>query len=132
MNKTDYLSRYKILIVALGVSLLWHTFWLSAVKVVSSPEAKERVRFSKVSFFGPFHNRGPINLRVQPKERGFLEKRYFKVIERGAVDARSQNGKTRYRYESTSSAGIAYSQTMTSLIDESLGGSRPEPDYDAE
>lgn len=72
----------RIFIFAIVASALWHIFWLSAVTVVSAPDRTGPLKFSRVSFLGPILEMKTPSLRVEPKERSFLEKRYITVLDR--------------------------------------------------
>ena len=117
--------------MALAVSLVWHLFWLSAVKVVTEPANRKAIKFSKVSFLGPFLERGAINLKVQPKERAFLEKRYLKAAG-DSIGYAPQHEGTAYKYEPDGRTHILNDRSMAGLIDEALTAPGPEPDYSAE
>jgi hypothetical protein len=75
----------KALAVAVIVSAIWHLFWLSAITVVSSPQAGPRVKFSKVSFLGPILEAAPTQMQAAPAERSPLEKRYLAGVGRAAL-----------------------------------------------
>lgn len=132
MNDMISLSRYRIFIAAIVISFLWHMFWLSAVKIVSAPSIGKPVKFSKVSFLGPFLARGAISLRVQPKEKGFLEKRYRMMAANTAGGGVVQQGGEVYRYEPDAGARLLDGRSMADFVDEALAGPRPEPDYSGE
>jgi len=78
------IKKYKILIAAIGISLGWHLFWISVVKVVASPIPAKTVRFGAVSFLGPMASRSGMEFKLSPKRRSFLEKRYLSRL--GAVE----------------------------------------------
>jgi len=129
MNSMANIFKYRILILALGVSLLWHLFWLSAVKIVSAPKQHAPVKFSKVSFLGPFLERGAINLRVQPKERAFLEKRYTDLSSGIVGDDTSGEDISARKYEPGVNADSLTERGLVALIDEALSGAKEEPGY---
>jgi hypothetical protein len=132
MNDMLSLFRYRIFITAIAASLLWHVFWLSAVKVVSEPANRRAVKFSKVSFLGPFLERGAINLRVQPRERAFLEKRYLLTAGNFAGDTAPRQEAEAYKYEPDGTERLLSDKNMANFIDEALAGPKPEPDYSVE
>ncbi|MFA5146311.1 MAG: hypothetical protein WC515_02895 [Candidatus Omnitrophota bacterium] len=70
----------RIFITAFAASLVLHVFWLSMVTVVSPPVDAKKTRFSKVAFLGPILERGVFKVGIGPRERTFLEERYFKNI----------------------------------------------------
>lgn len=115
-------SKYKILIIAISVSFIWHIFWLSAVKVVIVPNKIEPVRFSKVSFLGPILSRGIIEAKAV-QERSILEKRYLYAI----AKARFKNGIGSEMLSSSVRAGIFSEERLNPFIDEALSGSKLEP-----
>src|SRR3989338_790502 len=68
-------------VLALIFSFAWHIFWLSAVAVVVNPKETGPAKFSKISFLGPILGKGAISVRIEPRERSLLEKRYLKGVE---------------------------------------------------
>ena len=83
----------KIFVGAIIVSICWHLFWLSAVTIVSTPSKQAPVKFSKVSFLGPILERGPLEMRIEPRQRSILEKRYLTDVERIAAGAKALQAK---------------------------------------
>jgi hypothetical protein len=79
MMKRNDLSGYRILMIAITVSLIWHVFWLSAIKIVSSQTPKSPVRFSKIAFLGPILSGLNMEVRASPASREMLEIRYRKI-----------------------------------------------------
>lgn len=71
---------YKIFVLAILISLVWHIAWLSMVKVVVVPNRTNSVKFSKISFLGTLLSKGTSTLTAQPREQTFLEKRYLEKI----------------------------------------------------
>lgn len=117
----------RVFISAVLVSIVWHIFWMLAIKVVVVPTKTEPIRFSKVSFLGPILGRSVPELRIEPKKQTFLEKRYIRKIEEMLFD----------RYE----LDIKYIDTKGELlsdkklsyqIKDAISGSKIEPIYDLE
>ncbi|MFA6141727.1 MAG: hypothetical protein WC738_00335 [Candidatus Omnitrophota bacterium] len=72
----DLLSKNRILIIAVALSLGLHLFWIASIKIVmKSGYSGGPVKFSKVSFLGPVYMAGSVELKAPPKEISFLEKR---------------------------------------------------------
>jgi len=70
-------SEFRIFVIAIAASIMLHIFWISAVKIVTSPPDEGRVKFSKVSFLGPASGPGGLSeFKVAPQSASFLEKRY--------------------------------------------------------
>ncbi len=122
------LLKNRVFIIALAVSLLWHLFWISTIKIISKPGRSGKVKFARVSFLGPILNKGTLELKVRPKDRSFLEKRYMRAAA-GMPDkdiARSATGA--FKYKPRLSPQMKYEDKLVDLIDESLSGQKPEPD----
>jgi len=75
------MKKYKILIAAIGISLGWHLFWISAINVVASPIPAKVIKFGKVSFLGPMASRSGMEFKLSPRQRSFLEKRYLSRLD---------------------------------------------------
>ncbi len=118
------MKKYKILVAAIGISLGWHLFWISAVSVVASPIPAKVIKFGKVSFLGPKASRSGMEFKLSPKQRSFLEKRYLSrldAVARGrevAVDS----GYAGYEPELQTENGI------TGFIANAVAGAKAEPD----
>lgn len=124
--KIDF-SKYRILIIAISVSFLWHAFWLFAVKIVDRPSRIEPVKFSQVSFLGPILGQRGFDFRIKPNERSFLEKRYFEHIgsvlgSGGKGDNYIYNG----HYEDKNRA-YPIEKSMPYLVIQALGENKIEP-----
>lgn len=65
----------------MGISLGWHLFWISAVKVVASPVPAKTIKFGSVSFLGPMSSRSGMEFKLSPRHRSFLEKRYLSRLD---------------------------------------------------
>ena len=128
----NIISDYRILALAVLVSLLWHLFWLSAIKIVVREPKNGPVKFSGVSFLGPVFERGAMNLKVQPRERVFLEKRYFDRLIK-LPDGPGARAEFSYvRDEAGSKPDISGDKRLAAMVDEALGSSKLEPDNMAE
>jgi len=69
-------------ILAILFSAAWHVFWLSTITVVTAPKETGAISFSKVSFLGPILQRSVLEVRIDPSQRSFLEKRCLDTAER--------------------------------------------------
>ncbi|MFA6320840.1 MAG: hypothetical protein WCY36_03175 [Candidatus Omnitrophota bacterium] len=123
---------YRVFFIAIIASFLWHIFCLSAVKIVSRADSVQPVKFSKVSFLGPFLGKGGMDLQVRPKERAFLEKRFLEAF--NSLPELPASGTTPAigLFESDKGVHRFRDETMTMLIDESLGSDKPELVYEEE
>ena len=118
------MKKYKILIAAIGISLGWHLFWISAINVVASPIPAKVIKFGKVSFLGPMAARSGMEFKLSPRQRSFLEKRYLSrldAVAQGRVIS-VDSGYAGYEPESQAESGI------TGFIANAVGGSKAEPD----
>ena len=123
---------YRILIIAIFVSLAWHLFWISTISIVSRPDPSSKVKFSKVSFLGPLLGGGAMELQARPKERSFLEMRYLGVernLLQGPVQAVT---KSIDKYEGGNDAYHLRDERATALIDDALSGEKLEPSREEE
>ena len=68
---------WRIFVLAILASLVWHLFWLSTIAIISNPTNARSAKFSKVSFLGPLLGKSSMELQARPKERSFLEMRYL-------------------------------------------------------
>ena len=80
------LFHLNFLIIAIMISLAWHLLWIAAIKIVIAPDQPAYVKFSKVSFLGPASVSGNAELRLEPKARSFLERRYRAKTENLSID----------------------------------------------
>ena len=131
MVKKNDLSGYRILIIAIAVSLLWHIFWLSAVKIVSSPMPRSPVKFSKVSFLGPILTGVGMEVRASPVSRSMLERRYRKMAGEVFYDEYISGWVPDSKYDGKGPAG-GRDQKLSYIIDQAALGEKLEPDYAAE
>ena len=118
------MKKYKVLIAAIGISLGWHLFWMSAVKVVASPVPSKAIKFGNVSFLGPMASRSGMEFKLSPRQRSFLEKRYLSSLDAVAPDRviTVDPGYVNYEPQSQAEAGI------TGFIENAVAGSKAEPD----
>jgi hypothetical protein len=126
MIKNNGLSGYRILVIAIFISLGWHLFWLSAVKIVSAPARTEPVKFSKVSFLGPILTKVGVDFRVQPASRSFLEKRFASGVSDTRINAAVPAGQPAFEGGAPDSSS---DRKMSSLIDEAVSGTKLVPDF---
>lgn len=118
------MKRHKILIAAIGISLGWHLFWISAVKVVASPVPAKTIKFGSVSFLGPMASRSGMEFKLSPKHRSFLEKRYLSRLD-SVVPSRvvtADPGYIGYEPESNVENGI------TDFVSKAVAGIKEEMD----
>lgn len=85
MTKTDSVQQvrggdqqagYKVLSAAILISLAWHLFCMSVVKVIPAKAGPSQVRFSKVAFLGQILSKVSLGVKAGTRERTFLEKRF--------------------------------------------------------
>ena len=117
------MKKHKILIAAIGISLGWHLFWISAINVVASPIPSKIIKFGKVSFLGPMASRSGMEFKISPKQKSFLEKRYLSrldAVARGGATS-LEPGYIDYEPESRAENGI------TGFIANAVAGSKAEP-----
>ena len=123
---------YRIFAIAILASLLWHLFWLSTITIVAKPESARPVKFSKVSFLGPLLGNGTMELQARPKERSFLEKRYFEAVKSLSWQSETAADTTIDSYEGANDAYYLRDERMVAYIDDALEGKKLEPSYDEE
>lgn len=117
----------RIFNLAIMISIAWHIFWISMVNVVVTSEETNPIKFSKVSFLGPILERGVLELKIRPRERSFLEKRYLLVI------SKLDEGETaQHAYQTNWNIKIdglkkKNDTKLTHFIEEALGGLKIEP-----
>ncbi len=129
--KNNFISRYRVLTMAIAISLAWHLLVLSAVKVVSSPMPKSIVKFSKVAFLGPILSKVSMDLRASPAGGSLLELRYRDtVIKMAGSKPVNDNSFSPFSdgFQSTLGDDPAY----LGMVDEALSREKPEPDYQDE
>jgi len=122
---------YDVLLIAIFLSFIWHVAWLSVI-TIAAPRPAGPVRFSKVSFLGPILARGAMELKVRPKERSFLEKRYLDKAGRTSLAAGMAEGLSYAGYEPKKNFDILTSGAFASLVDEAVAGQKLEPGYSAQ
>jgi hypothetical protein len=130
--KRERAAGYRILAFAVLFSLAWHLFWLAMVKVVApAPAPASQASFSKVAFLGRIFAKAGMEVRSQPAERSFLEKRYNELAARiaptsGAPYVSMDAAATEPAGRRPQDDAIIY------LINEALGETKAEPDYGSE
>lgn len=113
------------------ISLFWHLFWLSAIKIVTVPGATQPVKFSKVSFLGPILEHGAIELGLKPQDRSFLEKRYPLIMD-SMLNWSEQTGPSGLEYGVPDDIHFSGDDKLEILIGEAVRGNKLEPVYDTE
>lgn len=125
-------NKYNILAIAVMLSLIWHLFWISAIKVVVMPNRTEPVRFSKVSFLGPILTKVTMDVRAEPRKQSFLEKRYLDCVDNSVWPEKIVPDSARLKFDNDKTLRIIEESRMTGLIDEVLGAAKMTPSYSAE
>ena len=120
---------YKIFVLAILISLVWHITWLSMIKVVVVPNRTNPVKFSKVSFLGTLLSKGASTpLTAQPKEQTFLEKRYLTKIGKRPYSDSSAEKSTYTKYEKRTEGSHTLSdQSLKGLIETAISDVKIEP-----
>ena len=130
INRNDF-SGYRMLTIAIAISLVLHVFWLSAIKIVSSRMPESSVKFSKIAFLGPILSGINMEVRASPASRGMLEIRYRKIAGKTsygeAAFAKIQDSKYEYR-----TASGRTDEALASVIGDAACGEKLEPDFPAE
>jgi hypothetical protein len=121
------LSKYKILSYAILASLVWHLFWLSAVKVVVSKPPQAALKFGRVSFLGPILSRNAIELKISPRQRSLLEKRYLAELE-DIMTSPLQYGPGRRPGYDAKASPIVSDRDIKRFVEEAVAGAKLEPD----
>jgi len=122
------LSKYRILMLAIAISFLWHMFWLFAIKIVDRPSQIETVKFSQVSFLGPILGGRGFGLRIKPQDRSFLEKKYFNSIGNIANASQVRMPPAQLRYDADKSSFRPNDRMISSYVRQSLESQKIEPD----
>ncbi|MBN1526044.1 MAG: hypothetical protein JW919_00460 [Candidatus Omnitrophica bacterium] len=123
------LYRSRVLIFAILFSLFLHVFWIVVVKIVATHPASERVKFSKVSFLGSILERGMLEVRIEPRQRDPLEKRYLSDVDtltRGFM-ARQARGGCEDRAGEASFRGA--DEALPARIKDAISGPKAQPAY---
>ncbi len=131
MMKKNDLSGYRMLMIAIAVSLIWHVFWLSAIKIVSGRMPKSSVKFSKVAFLGPILSGLNMEVRASPASRGMLEIRYRKIAGQTSYGEDAPAKAHGSRREDRTVFGRT-DQALVSVIGDATCGKKLEPDFPAE
>lgn len=118
-------TRNRIFILAILASLAWHVLWLSMITVVA-PTVREPVKFSKVAFLGPILDRGVMEVRVNARERSFLENRYLELMQSVVP---MKDGMSGGKFV-TSKTSRSLNDKLIYLIDEAASGPKVEPPLD--
>lgn len=120
---------YKIFVLAILISLIWHVAWLSMIKVVVVPNRTIPVKFSKVSFLGTLLSKGAgTPLTAQPREQAFLEKHYLSNLGRGPYGDNPAEKSTYVKYERRAEESHALrDQSLKGLIEMAISDVKIEP-----
>lgn len=125
------MKKYRVLILALLFSAIWHILWLSAVSVVVVPKPEKMVRFSGVSFLGPILDKGAFKISVESRERTPAEKHYLDYI--GGIPGNLTDNATRDEYEKLVPVGesiTASGEDLSGLIIAAIDNHKIEPGRD--
>jgi hypothetical protein len=121
----------RIFVIAIIASAVWHIFWLSIVNVVAVQKESSAVKYSKVSFLGPILERGALEVRIEPSQRSFLEKRYLDLAEKDVTigdvsviaGGKEPEGKDYFALSD---------EKLSGLIKDAVSASKLEPAYGME
>ena len=128
----DWIHNNRVLILAVSISVGLHIFWLSVVKVVVKPPKAQTIKFSKVSFIGPVLDRGMFEVRIEPRERDFLEKRYMQDVSRLPMAQGRQLTEEAFAKEGAERIfSSATDGKLFQLIEDAVSASKLEPEYGA-
>ncbi|MBI5143763.1 MAG: hypothetical protein HZA30_01690 [Candidatus Omnitrophica bacterium] len=95
------------------------------ISVVVTPKEANPIKFSKVSFLGPILERGVLEVKIRPRERSLLEKRYISEIKKLNEGKIAQMPlETDWLIKGRDAKGS--DTTLTHLIEEALNGSKIE------
>jgi hypothetical protein len=114
----------RILFIAISVSLIGHVFWMSALKVVASPAPARSIKFGKISFLGPTAFHTGMELKLSPRQRSLLEKRYLASLDHAAYEKPRPGGSEYLDYE----PDCAVDGPIRSLITDAITGDKAEPE----
>ena len=117
-----FIARNKIIVLAIGGSLLWHLFWLSSITIVA-PTVRVPVRFSRVSFLGPVMGQGMTEVRMGPREWTLLEARHLRRL--GSVSSPAAGTPERSATGAGTSAVVE--KRLISLVDTAVSGEKITP-----
>lgn len=118
---------FRVLAIAIAISLACHILWLALIRIVSSPIPKSAVRFSKVAFLGPILAGVTMEVRVSPAHRGMLERRYRKIMGEISYDPGAPREASIVGYESRV-INDRTSHGLSAIIDDAVAGKKLEPD----
>lgn len=121
------LSKHRILSYAILASLIWHLFWISALKVVISKPPQAAVKFGKVSFLGPILSRSAIELKISPRQRSILEKRYLRELE-GIMASPMQRDQGARPENDVKTSPIVSDEGIKRFVEKAVAGAKLEPD----
>lgn len=76
---------YRMFAIGIGISLLMHLFWISAIDIVSATAPEHPLKFSTVTFLGPILSGVGMQVHASPADRSLLEKRYVDYLRSFAI-----------------------------------------------
>ncbi|MDD5495630.1 MAG: hypothetical protein PHP46_00845 [Candidatus Omnitrophica bacterium] len=133
---TNVVSKIKldrIFVLAILFSVVWHLFWLTAVKVVITPGKMKQATFSRVSFLGPILERGAMEVRIERPQSSVLEKRYMEDLEEIRVDVGTfRAGRPAVGEDDTKDAFGSSAKRLHPLIIDAVSGTKAEPNFHIE
>jgi len=122
--KRGWVFRDRIFIAALALSLLWHLFWIAAIKVVFIPKKVELAKFSKVSFLGSAPSGMAIEARIVSHDRSFLEEGHLEALKKFSAFTAP---KTMLKKAVSSEGNKAFDRKIVPLIEKAFDGPKEEP-----
>ncbi len=120
----EHMFKDRILIIAIVISVVWHIFWISITTIVA-PKERRPIKFSRVSFLGPILERGALEVRLEPRERSFLEKHYLSGISGHDVKPNISDQQILYIKDFS----YSHDEGLVDLIEEAVNSSKTEPSY---
>ena len=123
------LYRSRVFIFAVLLSLFLHVFWIAAVKIVATHPASERVKFSKVSFLGPILERGMLEVRIEPRQRDLLEKRYLHDVDALNAAFRAQEARRGCADKAGEAPFRGTDDTLPAQVKDAVSGPKLQPAY---
>lgn len=125
MIKIPAIFKERIFFLAILISVACHLFWIAAVRIKVSEGKAKQVRFSKVSFLGPYVLKTGTVARISPLERTFLEKRFAGMVEK--VREASPEPLSE-RVQMPNIRNESFEKDLSYLISEAVGRGKLQPD----
>ena len=118
----------RVLLSAIIFSVVWHLFWISALKVVIVPKDVKPLKFSSVSFLGPILDQGMLKVSVASHERLEPEKRYLSDIKSlyGGIGQKPHQG-DRAEANVDVETALENDEIITALAVSAIEGDKIEP-----